>query len=378
MHPGGLARSKRNAQPWTSGFVIAAIVVSACASAFGTGVFHALPVYASQYSTAVLADSPSDYWPADDGSGTTVSESAAVGSRNLTFNNPPSWYGSGLVSGSGSAVQGACSTCTSAWPSGVPAALPGSRSEEIWFLSPTGGAVIPQGLISVRQPENGSGGCSEGHTDVIMEPNPNIRVDSLDCFVGEFATDCNFGQNGIPNVLDKAPHLIDVTENNGVVSIYVDAKLCVTGSGANAPITSPDCVAVGAAQCVSGNGTYPITQDSVIGQAALYPSVLNITQISNHFQAASVSQPGTGSLQNAGGGNPSQHSTQCQSGHPVDCATGEFWHSAGDISVRGRGLPLTVTRTYSSLLASTDGPVGMGWTHNYNMAITPGTSGGLD
>jgi RHS repeat-associated protein len=210
-----------------------------------------------------------------------------------------------------------------------------------------------------------------------MEPNPNIRVDSLDCFVGEFATDCNFGQNGIPNVLDKAPHLIDVTENSGVVSIYIDAKLCVTGSGANAPISAPDCVAVGAAQCGSGNGTYPITQDSVVGQAALYPYALTPTQMNNHFSSGS-STSGSGlppSQQLGNGSSASPQVPQCKKGHPVNCATGNFTETLDEIAVPGRGSPLDLALTYNSLASSQNSPVGFGWSFSYGIHLTIGSGG---
>ncbi len=283
MHARELSTSQNGRRRWTSG-VVAAIALASVSLSVAGAIWHAPTVYASQYSSAVLADSPSDYWPADEGSGTAVNESPTVGSRNLAFDSALSWFGSGMVTGSNSAIQGGCVTpCPRAWLTGVPAPLPATRSEEIWFRSASGSVTSVQGLISVRQPENGSGGCSEGHTDVLLEPNPAIRVDSIDCNVGEFATDCTFGQNGIPNLLDQQPHLIDVTENNGTVTVYIDAHVCATGSGANVAISSPDCVAVGATECT--NGTFPLAPESVIGQAALYPTALTVAQISNHFSS---------------------------------------------------------------------------------------------
>jgi RHS repeat-associated protein len=61
----------------------------------------------------------------------------------------------------------------------------------------------------------------------------------------------------------------------------------------------------------------------------------------------------------------------CESGnYPVNCSTGEFWHTFADMAIPGRGLPLSLTRTYSSLHASSNGPLGYGWTNNYNMSLT--------
>jgi RHS repeat-associated protein len=84
--------------------------------------------------------------------------------------------------------------------------------------------------------------------------------------------------------------------------------------------------------------------------------------------------PTTGNLQ--GGGSPSMPGGQapCQ-GAPVNCLNGEFWHTFTDTSVPGRGLPLDFTRTYSSLAAASNGPLGFGWTFSYNMhlAVDPTT-----
>jgi RHS repeat-associated protein len=76
-----------------------------------------------------------------------------------------------------------------------------------------------------------------------------------------------------------------------------------------------------------------------------------------------------------GGGAPDVPPTTCSSDRPVNCVTGEFWHSFSDLSVPGRGLPLDLTRTYSSSAASTLGPFGYGWTDSYNMFLSFDTTG---
>lgn len=62
-------------------------------------------------------------------------------------------------------------------------------------------------------------------------------------------------------------------------------------------------------------------------------------------------------------------------GDPINCATGDFSDSFTDFAVPGRGLPLTFARTYDALNASHDGPLGFGWTDNYNMSLTTDASG---
>ena len=78
-----------------------------------------------------------------------------------------------------------------------------------------------------------------------------------------------------------------------------------------------------------------------------------------------------------GGGCAESHKTDCSTVRPVNCATGEFWHTFSDLSVPGRGLPLSLTRTYNSLLAGQDGPFGFGWSESYTMSATTDASGAV-
>jgi RHS repeat-associated protein len=60
---------------------------------------------------------------------------------------------------------------------------------------------------------------------------------------------------------------------------------------------------------------------------------------------------------------------RCVTGKPVNCATGNEVESETDLLVGGRGPELKLTRTYNSLLASsqsTPGPFGYGWTGSYS------------
>jgi RHS repeat-associated protein len=88
------------------------------------------------------------------------------------------------------------------------------------------------------------------------------------------------------------------------------------------------------------------------------------------------------------GSNPSWVNCLCGSlsaGDPVDTGTGYFGQSAVDLSTGGRGIPLSVSRTYSSALADPSGPSGTnsvsgafgpGWTYSYGMSATTDPSTG--
>ena len=75
-----------------------------------------------------------------------------------------------------------------------------------------------------------------------------------------------------------------------------------------------------------------------------------------------------------GSGPIDEKSTTVSSGSfPVNTAIGNFWHSFTDFAIPGRGLPLVLTRTYNSYLATTGPalPLGNGWTYSYNTYLAP-------
>lgn len=77
-----------------------------------------------------------------------------------------------------------------------------------------------------------------------------------------------------------------------------------------------------------------------------------------------------------GGRSPSQRNACChgQTSMPIDTGTGNFWHTFSDLAIPGRGIPISLTRTYNSLAAANDGPFGYGWTHSYNLSLSVGST----
>lgn len=72
-----------------------------------------------------------------------------------------------------------------------------------------------------------------------------------------------------------------------------------------------------------------------------------------------------------GGDNPSGPCGcgQGSAGDPVDTATGEFSENYTDLSIPGRGVQLSFTRSYSSGAAPVKGALGYGWHYNYGMSL---------
>lgn len=85
---------------------------------------------------------------------------------------------------------------------------------------------------------------------------------------------------------------------------------------------------------------------------------------------ASVLVSGASASQAGGSPNPSIPATGCSSSRPVNCATGDFWHSFTDVSVPARGLPLGFERTYDLANSQVDGPLGYGWHDDLDMSVT--------
>lgn len=60
---------------------------------------------------------------------------------------------------------------------------------------------------------------------------------------------------------------------------------------------------------------------------------------------------------------------------PVNSDTGDFFHTFTDISIPGRGIPLQFTRTYNSIFATQDSPIGYGWSENDDAYLTTDSTG---
>jgi RHS repeat-associated protein len=71
-----------------------------------------------------------------------------------------------------------------------------------------------------------------------------------------------------------------------------------------------------------------------------------------------------------GGGGLSSKNPGCDTGKPVNCVTGNFWHTFTDLTVPGRGLALDLNRTYNALGAGIDSPFGFGWSSSYTSHLT--------
>ncbi|MGH9071945.1 MAG: DUF6531 domain-containing protein, partial [Acidimicrobiales bacterium] len=93
--------------------------------------------------------------------------------------------------------------------------------------------------------------------------------------------------------------------------------------------------------------------------------------------ASTVVAGGPRAPEQGGAGNLSENATTCSTNSPVNCGTGEFWHTFADIQVPGNGVALHLTHTYTSADAAVDGPLGYGWTDSYNMSLATDGAGNV-
>ena len=76
-----------------------------------------------------------------------------------------------------------------------------------------------------------------------------------------------------------------------------------------------------------------------------------------------------------GSGKAAVHNTTCSQGSPVNCASGDFWHTFTDLSVPGRGPALDLNRTYNSQSSGAEGIFGYGWSSSYGMHLSQNPDG---
>ncbi len=127
-----------------------------------------------------------------------------------------------------------------------------------------------------------------------------------------------------------------------------------------------------------GNGTdveslTPVQAFGVVGAAAIAnegPSEGALSLVPN---PAPFQYP-----EEVGGYNPSGPCGcgQGSAGDPIDTATGEFSERYTDLSIPGRGIPLSFGRSYGSGADGVKGPLGYGWAFSYGMSLAVSESGG--
>ncbi|MGH9003856.1 MAG: RHS repeat domain-containing protein, partial [Acidimicrobiia bacterium] len=66
---------------------------------------------------------------------------------------------------------------------------------------------------------------------------------------------------------------------------------------------------------------------------------------------------------------PGRQPTQAKEADPVSTSTGNLLYEAVDLAQPAKGISTVFARTYNSLRASTDGPLGFGWSHSLGVRL---------
>jgi RHS repeat-associated protein len=133
-----------------------------------------------------------------------------------------------------------------------------------------------------------------------------------------------------------------------------------------------------------GNGTFtqsdvPVAVSRLSGASGISAGDSHAMAFGANFQPAVMPAPSP--EEQFGLENPGENQRRACSGDPVNCATGNLTESQTDLTLAGRGIPLTFTRTYNAQAAvvqSSPGSFGYGWSSSFSdrMEINP-TAGTL-
>lgn len=129
---------------------------------------------------------------------------------------------------------------------------------------------------------------------------------------------------------------------------------------------------------VNGSNTAYGFGDNTAGELGINgpPINQNVTQVASPTRLTCPN--GRSPLESVGPPATYHNPLDCWlTGYPVDCATGNFWHQFTDLKVPGRGASLDFGRTYNSLAAWRNGPLGFGWTDSYTASLDIDASGNV-
>lgn len=153
--------------------------------------------------------------------------------------------------------------------------------------------------------------------------------------------------------------LTDATTSAGLsgITVTADGQSDVTDANGNYSITGLSCgTHTVNVQGTSSYSSYSYTQDSFNGW-------------SHDIQLTS---PSTTNGLNTNSGYAAD---------PVNTATGNYTYERRDLEIPGTGMSFAFTRAYNaqdaSVVTATDGPLGYGWTYNYNTSLSVDPAGNV-
>jgi RHS repeat-associated protein len=351
------------------------------------------------YGQAVCGDSPLGFWRLRDTSGTTASDSS-VNHYDATIaqstSNPLTLGDPGPILGDSAStafhypdVRDQCNGVNLPSAAVSATAQTGALSVEVWAQYDSG---VWSGLQSLLFANWGRGyTLSGGLPTQSGMGNATVKNGAP---TGPYGYDTLWSAGaGAAPFADSGWHQIVTTRiglggTGGAWIIYVDglargvapsypmdySPATAASIGKN-PSAGTSC---GGSSCV----TCLLGWAGDVAETSVYDHALSADQVATHYQASGRTIPAALlAAELYGGSNPSEGCTSCQgvtsqfTHNPVDASTGNFWHTFDDLAIPGRGPALDLTQTYNSLAAGTNGPLGYGWTHSYQVALSIGAGG---
>jgi len=335
-----------------------AVVVNALSAVLGVGPLSpVIPALAqSTYAQRVIADSPVSYWRLNDTGSTAVDQ---MGANNGGVSGGVTEGQRGPIADGGAmSFDG-----TSGWVNlGNSSTLqPQNWSIEAWMNATSESQACCENAGRIYRAR---------HDGQWLDANASGTINGAECVSGGCPSTVSVASpsNGY---LDGRWHYVVLTLDSTAMHLYVDGSQVTSATAGGTTGYSVDGIALardGSCGCSYYAG--------LLSEVAFYNYPLTATQVSSHFAASGHSAPTGGVVpptEHSAGASPSAPNAQESQGcycEPINTAYGNFWHTADDLSVPGRGVPLQLTRTYSSVNAPNNGPLGYGWTSSYTMSLS--------
>ncbi len=311
----------------------------------------------SAYQSAVLTDSPTGYWRLGEESGAVARDLASSGNNGAITGGVS--RGDGALVVDGDKAMGIYGS----WPGAQRVGL------QAGFANFSNGLTLEAWVYPTEANHNG------GILALGNDPADNITLarhmttDELRFNVCN-GTTCNpnplIGYGALQ--LNRWLYVVATLDPAGNAALYVDGWPVATGQFSVLPASVTrwnNSIGTSASQTFSFGGR--------IDEAAVYDYPLSQERIVAHFAASGRST----ALESWG--QELTHLGQAYRGEsqdPVDTGSGVFTYSHTDLAIAGRGPTPTFARSYNSA-ASTVGPLGPGWTHNYFTRLVHDASGKL-
>ncbi|MBI9113670.1 RHS repeat-associated core domain-containing protein [Sanguibacter suaedae] len=156
----------------------------------------------------------------------------------------------------------------------------------------------------------------------------------------------------------RSPYYLSIYDNEGKLVSACANTAC--GSADNTTLTADISVA--------NNGTRTFTAYVAQDRPSTSIPTNDVRAISGRLSTSGNGPTWAGAT--AGGSNPSVPCSARCHGDPVNSVTGEFWETSTDLSV-GSGSPaLAFQRSFATSRNRVDGPLGWGWTTNFDMLMS--------